>query len=81
MVHSGLADPAKIRSALSEYGFQWEIIQTVEKRFDPSVLNMLAPDLSDYLLILAQKGVSEISERSGHYYYSVWFYRAVLRGI
>lgn len=78
LVHSALANPKKIRGELSDSGFRWETVKTVEKELDRADLDSLAPGLTDYLLELMHKGTAEIVERSGSHYYPVWFYRAEL---
>jgi release factor glutamine methyltransferase len=78
LIHTALANPAKIRNSLSASGFRWEIVKTVEKEFDRADLDSLAPGLTDYLLKLMHRGTAEIVERSGRHYYPVWFYSAEL---
>lgn len=77
-VHSGLAYPSRIRYALAELGFKWNIIKTVERELEPAHLEELAVGLTDYLLNLMRRGISEIVEREGCYYYPIWFYCAKL---
>ena len=78
LVHTALAYPAKIREIISASQFQWKVVKKVKKKLDFDDLNTLAPQLSDYLLNLARRGIAEIDEREGLYFYPVWFYRAIL---
>jgi len=77
-VHSGLAYPARIRCALTELGFKWNIVKTVERELVPAHLDELHVGLMDYLLDLMHHGMSEIVKRNGCYYYPIWFYCAML---
>lgn len=78
LVHSGLAYPKRIRNALTEFGFKWNIVKTVERELEPAHLDKLVDGLTDYLLSLMHRGMSEIAEREGRYYYPIWFYCARL---
>ena len=78
-VHSGLAYPARIRCALTELGFKWNIVKTVERELEPAHMDELTIGLMDYLLNLMHRGISEIVEREGCYYYPIWFYCATLK--
>ena len=77
LLHAALADPAKVRRALSEHGFSWEIVRTVKRKFDRAELEALTPGLPDYLLQLAQKDMAEIRERNGQTEYPIWIYKVV----
>lgn len=80
LLHAALAHPEKVRNALSEHRFSWEIVRTVERKFERAELEDLTPGLSDYLLELGRKGLAEIASRDGQEYYPIWFYRAVRTG-
>jgi release factor glutamine methyltransferase len=77
LLHAAVAYPAKVRNGLSQHGFSWEILRTVERKFDRTELKGLTPGLPDYLLDLGRKGLAEITERDGLWYYPIWYYRAV----
>jgi len=74
LIHAALANPKRVRQALIENGFQWEIIETLEKELDKDDLNTLSAGLFDYLVDLYRKGMAELIERNGSLYYRVWFY-------
>jgi hypothetical protein len=76
LVHAAIANPPRVRRALKGSGFRWKIVTAIEKALERSDLDQLTPGLADYLLELSGKGLSEIEEREGRYYYPVWFYRA-----
>jgi release factor glutamine methyltransferase len=80
LLHAALAHPEKVRNALAEHGFSWEVVRIVERKFERAELEALNLGLSDYLLELGRKGRAEITHRDGQEYYPIWYYRAVRKG-
>ncbi len=74
LVHSALANPEKVREALSINGFSWQVIDTVEKELVAEDINLLTDGLFDYIMGLYVKGVLELIVKYGRYFYPVWFY-------
>jgi len=79
LVHSGLADPQKVRDTLSINGFSWKIIATVEKEIKPADLNSLTDGLYDYILKLYRQGIAELTEKQGRFFCPVWFYHGMIK--
>jgi len=74
LIHAALAYPEKVRNALKLNGFKWEIIEIVEKELLKENIDLLADGLFDYILEMYHKGIVELIEQKGRYYYPVWFY-------
>ena len=74
LVHSALANPEKVREALNLNGFSWQTVFTVEKELIAEDINFLTEGLFDYITGLYDKGLIELVEKHGRYFYSVWFY-------
>ena len=74
LVHSALANPKKVRDALNANGFCWRTVVTVEKKLNANDINLLTEGLFEYILALYDKGVIELEEKKGGYFYPVWFY-------
>jgi methylase of polypeptide subunit release factors len=80
LLHAGLAYPAKVRERLLRSGFDWKIVRTVDREFNPEEFDHLACGLKEYILQLHDRGLAELVERNGTRYYPIWFYRAVPAG-
>jgi len=76
LIHSALANPGKVRAELSLNGFKWQIIETIEKELNKEDMDLLTVGLFEYILDLYEKGLVELSERDGRFFYPVWFYMA-----
>ncbi len=74
LVHSALANPEKVREVLNVNGFSWQIVDTVEKELIAKDINSLTEGLFDYIMGLYDKGLIELVEKNGRYFYPVWFY-------
>ena len=77
LLHAALAHPARVREKLSAYGFEWQILKTVEREMNAAEFHQLAPGLREYVLELNRDGKAELIERDGEWYYPIWFYRIV----
>jgi len=75
LVHSSLAN-TKGKDELSLNGFTWKIIETVEKELIKEDIDLLTDGLFEYIFDLYKKGIVELSERDGRFFYPVWFYLA-----
>ena len=78
LLHAALAFPAKVRETLSMCNFEWQVVKTVERELNPSEFYQLEPGLMEYILDLYHAGKADLIQRGGHWYYPIWFYRAVL---
>jgi release factor glutamine methyltransferase len=77
LLHAALAWPARVRETLFRSGFEWKVIKTVDREFNPVEFDQLASGLKEYIFQLHDQGVAELVERNGKWYYPIWFYRAV----
>ncbi len=80
LLHAALAHPAKVREKLFRSGFEWTVVKTVDREFNPAEFDQLASGLKEYIFQLNRQGMAELVERNGTWYYPIWFYRAVPSG-
>jgi len=78
LLHAALAFPARVREKLAVCGFEWQTVKTVERELNPAEFYQLAPGLMEYILELYRRGMAELIQRDGQWYYPIWFYRALL---
>jgi len=76
LIHSSLANLEKVRTELSQNGFKWQIIETIEKELVKEDIDLLTDGLFEYIFNLYKKGIVGLSEREGRFFYPVWFYLA-----